>query len=435
MKIFRAFDIRGDYPSQINQKVVYKIAQSYVKFLKLKTITVGYDARDSSLELFKAVVKGLRSQGTNVVSIGLVTTPEFYYALNTHKEFDGGIMITSSHSPLNTNGLKLCSKNAESIHIENGLKTIEHYFNSEEFKTKESGKFKKHNVFKEYKKFILSKADKSKLRIGMDAGNLCGSLDYKILKKICKLKGININIKKPKPYFIPNPLIEKNLDSLKELVKRKKLDFGAFFDGDCDRVRFVDEKGNSVAADIIGAFLADQLKNKIILKDQQCSRIIEDICKKNSSRCIKTRVGHSFVDSKMKHLKADFAMERSGHFYFKDFFYKDNALLTVIKVINILKDYQKPFSEIIKPYNKYYHSGEINFITKNKEKIIQTIENKYKNYNISHFDGTKIEIKDYWIHLRESKTEDLLRLNIEAETKEKLNKIKTEIISIINKLK
>lgn len=435
MKIFRAFDIRGDYPSQINSEVVYKIAQSYVKFLKPKTIAVGYDARDSSPELFKAVVKGLRSQSVDVVSIGLVTTPEFYYTLNVHKEFDGGIMITSSHSPLNTNGLKLCSRNAESIHIENGLKTIEHYFNTEEFKIKEEGKFKKHNVFKEYKKFILSKANKSKLRIGMDAGNLCGSLDYQILKKTCKLKGININIRKPKPYFIPNPLIEKNLDQIKKLVNRKKLDFGVFFDGDCDRVRFVDEKGNSIAADIMGAFLSDQLKNKIILKDQQCSRIVEDICKKNHNKCIKTRVGHSFVDSKMKKLKADFAMERSGHFYFKDFFYKDNALLTVVKVTNILNQYQKQFSEIIKPYQKYYHSGEINFITKNKSKIIEVIENKYKNYNISHFDGTKIETEDYWIHLRESKTEDLLRLNIETNTKEKLNKVKNEIINIINKLK
>ncbi len=426
MNPFRAYDIRGEVPYEVNSELAYRVGKAFCKFLKPKTVMVGYDTRDSSPRLFKSLVKGIRSQGVNVISLGLVTTPMFYYALNSHK-VDGGIIVTSSHSPLNTNGLKICGKRAVSIHMENGLNKIKE-LSEKSIKEKKKGKLKKHRTFREYYQYIKPQAIKSKIKIGVDGANMSGVLDYKILKKLYKTKGIHVNIRATKPYFSPNPMITSNLKNIKEFVKKKKLDLGLFFDGDCDRVLFIDEKGKAIPADIMSALLIDKYKYKKVLKDQQSSQIIDEVCKKHKTKLLKTRIGHSLVDSKLNATKSDFASERSGHFYFKDFFYKDNGLLTAIKVINIL---DKPLSQTIKPYQKYFHSGEINFKSKHKQEIFKKIEKMYKNHKIDRFDGLKVTTKSHWIYIRKSKTQNLLRVNIEANTKTELKKVKSKITKLI----
>ena len=427
MKAFKAFDIRGKVPEELNQELTKKIGAAFCEFLKPKTIVIGYDTRDSSKSLYKALVKGVISQNVNILSINLCTTPMFYFAINKLK-VDGGIMITSSHSPLNTNGLKLCKKNAESIHIGNGLKEIENLCKTKLIKTK-IGKIKKIKILKEYENFLKDFIKTSDVKIGIDGLNMSGVIDYKMLKKFYNIRGINLKIGEPKPYFEPNPQIRKNLKNIKAFVKKHKLDLGLFFDGDCDRVLFIDERGEEIASDIIAAFLIDKSKYKKILKDQQSSEIIDDICKKNKTELIKTKIGHSMVDSKLKETKSDYGSERSGHHYFKEFFNKDNAILTVIKLINIL---QKPISKQVKPYKKYFHSGELNFKIKEKEKLLKTIEEKYAKYKKDKFDGLKIISKEFWMYIRISKTQDLIRINIESKEKSKLNKIKSEIIKIVH---
>jgi len=426
MNIFRAYDIRGLVPSELNSELTFRIGKAFCKFLKPKTIIVGYDARNSSPRLYSALVKGIRSQNVKVISIGLTTTPMFYYALNSHK-VDGGIMITSSHSPLNTNGLKLCSRKAKSIHESNGLKKIKQ-FTEQRITHKRKGRIKHHKTFREYNKYMRKFANKSNLKIGVDGSSMCGVIDYRILKRLYRVKGINIKLKSKKPYFQPNPLIKSNLRSIKELVKRKKLDLGVFFDGDCDRVMFIDEKGKTIAVDIIAALLIDKYKYKKILKDSQSSKIIDEICKKNKTTLLRTKVGHSLVDSKLKKTKANFGLERSGHYYFKDFFYKDNALLAVIKLINIM---DKPLSQLVKTYQKYYHSGEINFKIKNKDQLIEKLVKTFKHNKIIHFDGVKFISKNYWFYIRKSKTQDLIRLNIEANTKKELKTMKLRLSKLI----
>ena len=450
--IFRAYDIRGIYPQEINEAVVYKVGKALFKLLKPKKIVVGRDARLSSPALRDALVKGLTESGINVVDIGLSTTPMLYFGVN-FLNADGGVEISASHNPGEYNGLKIVRERAIPISGETGIGQIRDLLldsTSLAQKSKSQGRLILKDIKKEYINF-LTKEVKAPLtlpgKIVVDAGNgMAGLLLDDILKKL--------NMQYFPLYFEPdctfphheaNPLKEETLQDLKGKMREIGANLGVAFDGDGDRVAFLDEKGKVVSASYLTALIARQiLKEKgpgTILYDLRLSRIVPEVVKEWGGKALKIRVGHSFIKQKMQEVKALFAGELSGHFYFPFQFpqgisYFESGIFAMIKIFEIISREEKPLSELILPFQRYYHSGEINFELKNKEEALKKLAEIYKDAKLSYLDGLTVEYSDWWFNLRPSNTEPLLRLNLEAKTKDlmeaKLEEIKKAIKSRIN---
>jgi len=295
----------------------------------------------------------------------------------------------------------------------------------------------------DYLKRVLSLVDRShlgKFKIVADFGNGMGALT---LSNIFKTLGLEMLSIYPQPDGLfpnhePNPLKEENLKLLKEKVIAEKADFGIALDGDADRIGFVDERGNTVRGDIITALLAKEVLRKMsgakILYDLRSSWSIPEEIKKAGGIPVEYRVGHALIKEKMRQERAIFAGELSMHFYWQDFFNVENADLAVLKIIELLTREQKTLSEVAQPLLRYFHSGEINFEIENKDATIKKVEKKYgalQEARVSHLDGLKIEFRNWWFSLRPSNTEPLLRLNLEAKTKELMEEKKEELLRFI----
>lgn len=439
-EIFRPYDIRGIYPTTINENVAYLIGRAFVKFLK-KTkpqIVVGRDNRLSSLPLFKKLTQGIIEEKGNVINIGLSTTPMLYWTV-AHYGFDGGIEISASHNPPQYNGFKLVRENAIPISEKTGLENIKN-LSSLEFKktTKETGKIILKNILKDYIDFNLKdfkfKNFKS-LKIVIDTANAVSGILVPIIKeKIpAKIYSLFEELDGSFPNHPPDPLIKENLKILQKEVKKRKANLGVAFDGDGDRIIFVDEKGEIVSGDLITAFISTILlkkeKEKIIY-DIRSSNIVKEVILKAKGIPVISRIGHSFIKEKMRKENIFFGGEFSGHYYSKYHYFCEAPLFVLFTILDQLSK-NKKFSSLIKPFKIYFHSGEINFQVKNKKEILEKLEKKYKKGKISRLDGLRIDFKNWWFLVRPSGTEDLLRLVIEARTKEVLEKKKREIISLI----
>lgn len=434
--IFRAYDIRGTYPLTINAKVAYLIGRAFVEFLKKQSpqIVVGRDNRLSSPPLFKSLTRGLVDQGARVIDIGLSTTPMLYWACGFYG-YDGGINITASHNPKEHNGFKLVRERAVPISGETGLKQI-YNLTKQSFIRPKKGKIIKKKVLRDYLNFNLKKfsfGDFKRLKIVVDTANAVPGILTPELKKRFPFKIFPLFEKLDGnfPNHPPDPLIKKNLRFLQREVKKKKADLGVAIDGDGDRVIFVNEKSRAVSGDLITAFLADLiLKEELgvkILYDIRSSRIVPEVIKKNGGRPIVWRIGHSFIKEKMRKEKILFAGEFSGHYYLQEHYFSEAPLFVILKIGERIWQTEKSFSELIKPFKKYFHSGEINFKIKAKEKILKLLERKYKKGKISKIDGLRIDFRDWWFLARPSGTEDLLRLVVEAKTKKLMEKRKKEL--------
>lgn len=441
--IFKAYDIRGKYPEEINEQIVYKIAQAFVKFLKAQNIVVGRDMRISSPALFEALTKGLIEAGINAVDIGLCSTPLFYFAIQKEKA-DAGMMITASHNPAQYNGLKLCRKQAISISAETGLQEIKNLVINNQYSAvgDKKGKVIKKDLLNEYIEFILNKVRPEEikpLKIIIDCGNgMIGPEILEISKKLaCRITTLFAEPDGAFPNHEANPSKEEFLAALKEKIIKEKADLGMAFDGDGDRVIFIDEKGQVIRGDFITALISqDILKEKPgqkILYEVRSSWIVPEIIRKNKGIPVLGRAGHSLIKDKIKKENICFAGELSGHYFFEDLGYIDNALLAMLKVLKIISRDNKPFSEMIKPFKKYCQSGEINFEAENKEEKIKLVEEKHRGAkNVFSLDGLTVEYNDWWFNLRPSNTEPLLRLNIEAVSKKLLNQKIKELQKLIS---
>ena len=444
-KIFKAYDIRGIYPDQLDEDVAYKIGRAVVEFLKADTLVLGRDMRLSGEKLFKAAAQGIVDGGADVIDVGMVSTPLAYFAIADYGH-EGGIIISASHNPSKYNGFKICRERAIPISGETGLLEIKHLVEKGKFEKKPSGQLIRTDVLDDYVSKILSLIDKrrwkdaKRLKIVADFGNGMGA---KTLSNIFKTLGVKMLTiySEPDgsfPNHEPNPLKEENLKTLKKLVLKEKADFGLALDGDADRVGFVDEKGETVTGDIITALLS-----KEILKDNPGAKIIYDL---RSSRAtaeeiqkaggipIEYKVGHALIKEKMRKEGVVFAGELSMHFYFRDFYGVENSDLAILKIAELVLVEKKSLSELARPIKRYFHTGEINFEVKDKEGKIKKIEEKYwalQSAKVSHLDGLKVEFSDWWFSLRASNTEPLLRLNLEAKTKKLMEEKKKEIVGLI----
>jgi phosphomannomutase len=440
--IFKAYDIRGVYPDEINEEVAYRVGRAIVVFTGAKTVVVGRDCRKSSEIFFKALERGITNEGADVIDIGLVSSPLFYFSVGDYDLHDAGIMITASHNPKQYNGLKLVRGNALPIGGVSGMDEIKRLVLENKWENKPVGNTVKTEVLDDYIQKVLGLVGVSKikkLKVTVDAGNGMGGISLKKLAKYLPVKIISL-------YFEPdgnfpnheaNPTKPENLRDLQKAVLKEKANFGAALDGDGDRIAVIDENSEVVRGDFLVAILAQIMLKKYpgakILYDVRCSNVVPETIRKFGGVPEMTPVGHAPIKNIMAKGDAVFGGELSNHFYFRDFYFAESPDLCLLLLLKYLADENKKMSEAIRDLKKYFHSGEINFEVKNKEGIIKKIKEKYfKNAKkITEIDGLRLDFDDWWFNVRPSNTEPLLRLNLEAKTEESMLEKKEELERLI----
>lgn len=441
--IFKDYDIRGEYPSSINPEIFEDIAKELSSYYHPKIVCVGRDNRTSSTSLAKAMIEGFLKSGVNVIDAGLISTDMIYF-LGGKFKFDLNIVITGSHV-VGQNGFKICKKNAIPISGQTGLYKIrDRLLKRKKFlnKNKKKGTLIKKDFTQEWISHALSFIDLKKIKkfkIVFDTGNgVSGPIIKKLQDKIPgKFFNLFFELDGNFPNHFPNPLNEENLKDIKKKIIKEKADFGVAFDADGDRAFFLDEKGKTISGSIITAIISKNIlqKNKgaKILYNAVCGRIVPQTIEKYGGIPIRVRVGHSIIKEMMRKHKALFAGEHSGHFYFKDNYFSDSGLIAFLKVLELFSCEDREISEIIKEFDIYSSSGEINFKVDDKKKVIKKIEREFKNRSIKidWVDGISVWFKDWWFNVRPSNTESLLRLNVEADNFEILNNNLPKIIKFI----
>ncbi|MBI2023203.1 phosphomannomutase/phosphoglucomutase [Candidatus Giovannonibacteria bacterium] len=456
-KIFKAYDIRGVYLEEINEDAAYKIGRAYADYIHLSknepqkiTILVSFDARSSSPSLKAAFVNGLLAEGADVIDAGLTTTPMHYYAVNVSGA-DGGAMITASHNPAKFNGIKLTRKMAVPIGEGTGMEEIKNSALRGIFSEKETGVSVKKDYLDEYLDFFAEKFSRLKpfsMRLTACAANGMTSI---LLKKLfdkfpqMEVQYLHNELDMTFPNHEANPLNYDNLKDVQEEVRKNDSSLGISFDGDGDRVGFVDEKGKIIPGDIITALLVRYFAegqavtdgnhnanpDKIVY-DLRSSRVIREEAGKYGMRLVEGRVGHVFMKALMKKENAVFGGEVSGHYYFRDFFFCESGVFAALAIIDLLCVKKRPISELIAGLSKYYKTEEINFVIKNKDLVLDKVASCFPDAMVSYLDGIKVEYDDWWFSLRLSNTEDLVRLNLEASSSrllEEKNKLITELVT------
>lgn len=440
--IFKAYDIRGAVPQDLNEDIAYKVGKALADFLpKDGAVAVGRDMRPDSAALAKAVARGLTEQGREVWDIGQVTSDMIYFACGYFK-LAGGAMVTASHNPGKDNGIKLCQEMAKPIGEETGLQDIKGKVANAKFKTaanQPAAIFQK-DIIQQWLKHALSFVDVSKwpkYNIAVDAGNgMAGAIIPKLEQKLpIQITPLYFKLDGTFPNHEANPLKAETLNVLIKTIKDKQLDFGLAFDGDGDRAVLVDETGQPLSGTVTTAIIAEAtLANNpgaTILFNAICGRIVPETITANGGKPVRTKVGHSFIKADMRKHDAPFAGEHSGHYYFKQNFSADSGLIAALMAIDVLAASGKKLSELAGKYHKYQQSGEINFEVADKEAMMKRVATQFKDGKQDDLDGLSVNYDDWWFNLRPSNTEPLLRLNIEASDPAILDAKLVEIKGII----
>lgn len=425
--IFRAYDIRGIYPKDLNLKVAEQVGKGFGTFIgEGKNLAVGRDVRLSSEELKKALARGLRSVGCNIADLEIVTTPILYFAI-TNKNKDGGVMVTASHNPPEWNGFKLCQKKGVICAKEFGLEKIEEIITKGEFaQAPREGKIEAYkNIVNEYASFVLDKIRiEKKLKVVLDTGNsVSGIVAPKLFRQTsCDVEVLNERLDGTFPSRSPEPN-EASLQQLISVVKKTRSDFGVGYDGDGDRAVFVDDTGRILSGDFASVIFAQALiakgKRKVVY-DISCSSVVEEAIKAKGGIPVVERVGRPFMMDRTLREKAVFGGERSGHFYFPDIYGLDDGTFASLKMAEILSRGDEPLSHIVDQIPKYYSSTvNIPFPDEYKFVIIERLKPKFveKSFHILDIDGVRAQDERGWVLLRASNTEPLIRIFAEGKTK------------------
>lgn len=451
--IFKAYDIRGIYPDQLNEKVTYLIGREFARLVKKRRrkekvgLVVGSDMRLSSPALKKAVIEGILNAGADVCDVGLVSTPTFYFAVGFHG-FDGGIQVSASHNPKEYNGLKIVYEKALPVSKNTGLLEIKEAVLASpgDSQVVEKGELSvKNGVAEECVREQIKNIPFGKikpLKIVIDPANSMGIPDMEALfaKLPCNLVKMNFNLDGSFPSHPADPMIEENIAPLKERVKEEGADLGIGIDGDGDRYFFVDEKGQSIPQAIMRGLMAQiELKDNpgsVIAYDIRPGKITLDMIKAAGGRPLLTPVGHSLIKNLMVKEGAIFGGESSGHFAYKfDYGTFEAPVIEVVKFLVYVSEQNKPVSEIIAPYDIYHHSGEINMKLEGPGEVREKIEKVKKRFadgKHSLMDGLSVEYPDFWFNLRPSNTEPFLRLAVEGKSRDIVERKVGEIRKIIN---
>ncbi|MBI3035257.1 phosphomannomutase/phosphoglucomutase [Candidatus Woesearchaeota archaeon] len=445
-KIFKAYDVRGIYGQNLTEDAAYKIGRAFVYFLRAKNVVVGTDMRISSPKLSRAFMKGVAEQGADAIFIGQVCTDAVYFASGFLRK--PAVMFTASHNPPQYNGIKFCRENAVPINEDTGLQRIKSIIENEDYKKiniKKNGKIIRKGILKNYANHVKKFIDIRKLRklkIAVDAGNgMAGKIIPLVYRNLpVKIAPLYFKLDGNFPNHPADPIKRENLADLQKKVKEENCDFGIAFDGDADRIFFVDENGaiiNSslVSSLIIKNILAKNPRQKII-HNLVCSRIVPETIRRYSGIPVIERVGHSFIKETMRRTNAIFACEHSAHYYYRDNYRADSGIITSLIVAEIVSNENKPLSKLLDEFRKYFTIEETNVGVKDKNAKLRELEAIYKKQSpkkISKLDGITIEFDDWWFNVRPSNTEPLLRLNLEADSEKLMREKKEELLKLMKK--
>ena len=438
-KVFKAYDIRGLYPQELDHNTIELIAPGFVEYLrshnKGNLCLLGEDVRYTSPEIREMVKSKVLERGLDVLEVGVVDVPLFLFALN-QSEADGGIMITASHNSIQYNGLKLY-EGTRALSERTGLKDIKNIIEAglKPYAGPRGGR-RFEDFGKNYAEFVVSHASLGrKINAIFDTGGgTMGLILPKVLEKL-NLKSECLFLK-PDPRLSvrkPDPLSQSAQAKAREEVLKTKAEVAFIFDPDGDRLVVLDEKGEAARADAILWLLASNFAKPgdTLVADLRASRALKDEAEDKGMRLLKSRVGRSFIQELMREEDALLGGELSGHFFFKEFFYSDSALWAALKVLEILSRSEAALSELLKPFRRYFQSGDINLIAARHDLIISELSEKYKDGARNYLDGLTVEYPFWWFNLRQSNTEDLLRLVIEARSKEIFHEKKDELLAFL----
>jgi phosphomannomutase len=434
---FKAYDVRGKVPSELNIELAYKIGRAFSKFLGAKKIIIGYDIRKSSIEISDALKNGLTDSGVDVIDIGLCGTEMIYFS-TPHFDVDGGIMITASHNPPEYNGMKFVGKGSVPVGYDSGLNEVEKMIVNNDLGeiNKVKGSVTKKDVMKDFINNLSKFYDAKKispLKVVVNAGNGCAGLSLDTLEPKLPIKMIKIfnNPDGNFPNGVPNPMLEGNRKSTIDAIKRENADLGVAWDGDYDRCFFFDEKGNFIEGYYIVGLLA-----KSILKKHPGERIVHDprlvwntveVVEKSGGTAVVSKSGHAFIKQKMREVNSVYGGEMSAHHYFRDNAYSDSGMIPFLLILQLMSEEKKTLAQLVdEMIADYPCSGEINSTINDPAGKIKEIEKKYSDGKIDELDGISIEYPKWRFNLRMSNTEPILRLNVESRGDEKLMKEKTE---------
>ena len=443
MKAFKAYDIRGEWGTDLNEEIAYRIGYFLHRILDVDTVLVGRDMRLSSDTMFDNLTRGITDSGVNVDEIGLSTTPMVYWS-TAKFGYDASVMITASHNPKNHNGLKISKTNALPVGYDTGLNKLEAFVESDEacVPVEKKGVIRHKEVKDDYLKFQLGYVgDLSNLNIAVDCSNGMSSLFAHQL--IGKAHYINDVLDGNFPNHEPNPLEATAQEQIKALVKKERCDIGLLFDGDADRITFIDELGNFISPDLMIAFLGNYFLGErhekgIVLQDIRSSRAIQEYLNRYQAKVETWRVGRAYAALKLRELDGCYGGELAGHYYFRDFYYSDSALLAASIVLRLLAEFKRQgrtMSDIIHEISQYHNSGEINFKLERKQEAMDAVRDHFadieKPERYLDFDGYRLDYPDWWFNIRPSNTEPYLRFLAEAKSESKLKSIVDKVTSIV----
>jgi len=434
-KVFKAYDVRATYPDMLNEEIAWRIGFATASFLHSSlrgmdrtepdatAIVVGRDMRQSSPSLSEAFIQGAQIGGAPIIDIGMIDTPQIYFAINRLKTC-GGVQTTASHNPAHYNGFKISGIRGTPVGDDTGLQDICRIAqNTVKHESGRSASIVQRDLSDDYRAFVHSFLNDTRpMRICIDASNgMAGKWVPILFGDVPSLDLHCINMEHDGTFVHePNPLVDENLAELCTLIKRKNADFGICFDGDADRLVVVDERGQIVRCDILTGLLAqrflEQSPGATVVYDLRSSRSVAEAIKSAGGVPRRERVGHAFMKKALAESKGVFGGELSGHFYFRDNYYCDSGFLAMVHVINTINEAGRPLSELLEPLKRYHNSGERNFRNDEKDQTIAALGEQYSDGRVDFLDGVTVQYKDWWFNVRKSNTEPVLRLNLEAKS-------------------
>ena len=444
-KVFKAYDVRGLYPVEINEPLAAQIGRGFVAHLDAKKIAVSRDMRLSSPSLAAAFINGARSQGADVVDIGLLGTDQLYFAVAKYG-LDGGAQITASHNPGNYNGLKLVGREARPLSGDAGIANIRDMLASDSLPPPADryGRYAQEPVLDEYLAHILSFVDLSAIKpftLVLDAGSgIAGIVGAALFDRLpCQTRRLCFDVDGSFPHHEANPLIDANRQDLVNTVRTESADIGIAWDGDADRCFFVDGTGRFVSGDFITALLAEAFLRKnpgeTIVYDVRASHAVKDTVSSHGGLALMNRVGHSFFKQRMRDENAVFGGEVTGHYYFRDNFYADNGFIPALLILELMSVRGQTLEELLAPlWKRYFISGEINTSFPDHEQAaakFTLLRSRYADAHVYQMDGISVEYPNWHFNVRLSNTEPLLRLNLEATTHKEMTYRLDEVLSLI----
>ena len=441
--VFKAYDVRGLYPSELDEDGAYRIGRAYVEHFEPRGIAVGRDMRLSSPAMARAVVDGAADGGADVVDIGLVGTEMLYHAVS-ELDLDGGICVTASHNPRDYTGMKIVRRGALPVGGDSGLAEIRERALAEPGPAGRRGAVREEDVWPTFVAKVLSFVDPASirhLRVVVDAANgMAGAMLPPVLERLPQVDVVRCHFEPDGtfPHHEPNPLLPENREFVVSRTREEGADLGVAYDGDADRCFFVDDTGEFVPGDFVTALLAEAVLEKepgaTIIYDVRASRAVPETIERNGGIALVNRVGHAFIKHRMRKEQAAFAGEVSAHYYFRDFSQADSGVVPFLLMLELLSKRESSLSSLLAPFReRFFLTGELNTPVDDVPLTLQELKERYaaEGGRISHLDGLSVDFEDWHFNVRPSNTEPLLRLNLEASSRELMEAKRDEVLGVI----